>query len=710
MRSSLFRRLLVGVVVTAFAVTLAPALPAFAQQEEDDAVAAPPASANAPGPGVARIAAIRGSVTITRADSNETVAAALNAPVLGADYVSTGEGARTELQLDGVTAVRLDENTQMRFTSLAPESRELQIAVGTIDIGVFGDAHRPQIDTPTVSVRPTQSGEYRVTVTQDGQTEVTVRHGAAEVIAPQGNQSIRPGNTLLALGSAENPTISIVQEVATDDFDRYAAARDREIRVALANGNGDPNLQGAADLDQVGRWVTDPTYGRVWVPPTAQDPDWAPYQDGRWAWEDAYGWTWVAAEPWGWAPYHYGRWFHSAGYGWAWYPPARGVAIESYWRPALVGFVGFNVGGVGIGLGFGNIGWVPLAPGEAFHPWYGGGRYGYGGPRNVTNVNVNVTNKYGGVHYRNASFTGGVTAVSRANFQSGNFSARVAVTQAEFRSGGAFNGAPPVVPSRANLGFRQGASASVGLAHPLVQRASYAGNPMAVQRTPFGAQRQAVATAAHVQYTPDERFPVNRPSGFSASSARSADFARPQGQGQAPAAGRYEGGAGTGAAPPSAWDRFNRAPNGANATTPNTGASGYERGAQAEGRAAVPSTGGSPSYASPRNGANGYQQRGDGTTGAQGQAARPSYATGAQRTPRSYNGNGSPGGTAGANGYNRTTPGYSGQRGTQSQSQGQPYRGAQGGRPSYGTQRAPQAAHAARPAVKPAPAHDGGGH
>ena len=106
------------------------------------------------------------------------------------------------------------------------------------------------------------------------------------------------------------------------------------------------------------------------------EPGWAPYRAGRWVWEDFYGWTWVSYDPWGWAPYHYGRWYCGS-LGWAWYPGPR--FGHYYWSPALVGFFGFGgYGGfhAGFGFGFGNVGWVPLAPFEAFHPWWGRGLYG----------------------------------------------------------------------------------------------------------------------------------------------------------------------------------------------------------------------------------------------------------------------------------------------------------------------------------------------
>ena len=98
-----------------------------------------------------------------------------------------------------------------------------------------------------------------------------------------------------------------------------------------------PDIVGAEDLDQNGRWNNDPQYGNVWVPNV--DPGWAPYRVGRWVDEPYYGWTWVSGDPWGWAPYHYGNWYMSS-FGWAWYPGPFGG--RHYWRPALVGFFGWG--------------------------------------------------------------------------------------------------------------------------------------------------------------------------------------------------------------------------------------------------------------------------------------------------------------------------------------------------------------------------------
>src|SRR6185503_18987989 len=152
-------------------------------------------------------------------------------------------------------------------------------------------------------------------------------------------------------------------------------------------------------------------YGMSWHP-NGVAPDWAPYSQGRWGWQDWYGWTWISADPWGWAPYHYGRWFNEPRYGWCWYPGAFGS--RHYWSPALVAWFGFGRGG-GVGFGFGNVGWVPLAPHERYNRWWGRG-YGGGFNRNMNITNVNIYN-----NYRNARVRNGISGVAEGDFRSGRF-------------------------------------------------------------------------------------------------------------------------------------------------------------------------------------------------------------------------------------------------------------------------------------------------
>jgi len=441
--------------------------------------------------GVARVSLISGSVAVQRGDATSPSAAVINAPVLAGDYLTTGDDSRAEVEIDGGTVVRLGDGVQMRFTHLENDARAIQLAAGTIELRLLrGTDGSSNIDTPSISVRPRAGGSYRVSVTPDGQTLVTVRSGDAEIIAPQGAQSLTPGTTLVAEGPASAPSIVSQAEIAADGFDQFNAERDASFQQALGSDRYvDPDITGVADLAANGNWVADPSYGEVWTP-TNVPPDWAPYRDGSWVWEANFGWTWVGTEAWGWAPYHYGAWYHSAAYGWAWYPPRPGPVVP-IWRPAMVGFVTFG-GGVGIGYAGGglgvNIGWVPLAPYEPYHPWWGN-QWGGG-------VNVYISNEAFVHTYRNAQY--GVTAVPGRRFTSGSFGHPMVVAAAQLHDVQAIRGALPVVPTQANLRF-----SNAHVAPGLAVRGSFAAHEFAgsgapVQRVPFEQQRAAYANAAHL--------------------------------------------------------------------------------------------------------------------------------------------------------------------------------------------------------------------
>jgi hypothetical protein len=512
-------------------MTLAGTLPASAEQAPDGN-----------GPGVARVSVVQGSAVIQRGDSNTQATAVINAPLLPGDYVSTGGTSRIELQFGGETAVRLGGNVQARITDNDPNNRALQLADGTVEIGIVHGDQPFQVDTPSVSVRARDEGDYRITINRDGSSWVTARRGTAEVITPQRTYDLSPGRTLVARGSAQNPSISYRSEVGFDSFDDFNAKRDDTMMAALnASPNLSPTIAGYDNLDQYGDWQDVAGYGQVWVPD--EPADWAPYRDGSWAWEGGYGWTWVGAEPWGWAPYHYGRWFWANGYGWAWYPPAYSYA--PVWSPALVGFYGWG-GGVGIGLGFGGfgyggIGWCPLAPFEAFYPWYpgwvwGGGGWGYGGYRGGMRV-VNITN----IHnvYRNFGHGGG-SGTLRGNFEHGNFSHNVAVTSQNAGRVGTIRGAVPVTPSKDNLGFGRTPSRTVAFSKAF-DSPRFASNRALTSHNSFAEQQRSVDGAIHANTTREsapvsnesapnqswQRFDDSRGSSHgSAASERSAQSAR----------------------------------------------------------------------------------------------------------------------------------------------------------------------------------------
>jgi hypothetical protein len=448
--------------------------------------AGPPQDPGAPERSVARLSITSGEVSVRRGDSGEWVAGVINAPLMAEDRVSTGTGSRAEVQFDSANLIRVGANAEIRLAELGLNHYHLQVAHGTVSFRVLRPSQaKVEIDTPTVSVRPSHVGAYRIYVQEDGQTEITVRLGDVQVTTPRGTEQLQAGQTMLARGTADDPEFRIVPAIAMDVWDTWNEERDREMLSSPSYSNVPQDTYGSEDLDNHGQWVDVPSYGQVWSP--SVDPDWAPYTNGRWVWEDYYGWTWVSYDPWGWAPFHYGRWFYAAPYGWCWYPGGFG---HHYWSPALVAFFGFGPGG-GVGFGFGNIGWVALAPFEPVYAWWGRGFYaGFRNPgyfnRGVSLTNVNVANVY-----RNARVANGVSSVSATDFRQGRFSGISRMSGAQIHDAGLVRGQLPVAPTSANLRYSNRPVVNMPRSSENVHFFGR-GASSAVQRVPFAEQQRAM--------------------------------------------------------------------------------------------------------------------------------------------------------------------------------------------------------------------------
>ena len=484
------KRFALIITINALLVGLAPAQ---TQPDEDG-----------PGRGVARLSVLNGEVSIRRGDSGDLVAAAVNAPLVVQDRVLTGPSSRAELQFDWANMIRIGAASEVRLSELEYRRYQIQIALGTATFRVLRDSEaQVELSTPSVAVRPLKKGVYRISVFEDGSSEITVRSGEVEIYTPRGSERLGAGRTMLARGTASDPEFRVVAAIGYDDWDRWNESRDRDLSRSRSYEYVASDIYGAEDLDNYGSWVDAGTYGRVWRPVVVAD--WAPYRYGRWSWIDYYGWTWVSYDPWGWAPYHYGRWFHDSRWGWCWWPGGRG---RTYWRPALVSFFGwgnhrgFNIG---VGFGYGNIGWVPLAPYETFHPWYGRGYYG--GYRNRTTIvnnttiinNTNITNIY-----RNARVTNAITAVNSDNFGRTHVGRDnlVRVNTGDVERAGLVRGQVPLTPARESLRMADRTPRTSALPNTSDDRRFFSTRqPTPVDRVPFEQQRQGIENVARRTFT-----------------------------------------------------------------------------------------------------------------------------------------------------------------------------------------------------------------
>jgi len=440
--------------------------------------------------GVARISFMEGEVSVRRGDSGEWVAGVINAPLLTDDRIGTGQNSRAEVEFDAANVLRIGGNAEIHLALLENGRYQVEIARGTVTFRVLRPSNASvELNTPNVSVRPVREGTFRIGVSESVETEITARAGDVEVFTPKGSQWVYNGQTMTTRGSAADPEFQMVSAIPVDDWDRWNDTRDRSEQSSNSAQYVPHGVYGTEDLDAAGTWVYVAPYGYVWRP-TVVGPGWAPYRNGRWVWINWYGWTWVSYDTWGWAPYHYGRWFFDARWGWNWYPGMLGV--RHYWSPALVGFFGYGGGvGVGVGFGFGNIGWVPLAPYETFHPWWGAA-YAGGFNRSLNITNVNVTSLY-----RNARVANGISGMATSDFSAGRFSNIQRVSGSQIQSAGLVTGRVPLNPSVASRRFSDRTVASVPRSSASTQ--FFSRNGQGTQGQPAG-NRPAAATQGQSGY------------------------------------------------------------------------------------------------------------------------------------------------------------------------------------------------------------------
>ena len=83
---------------------------------------------------VSRISFIRGDVQIRRDGSQDWEKAILNLPVVEGDEITTGAGARVEIQLNINSHVRLSENGFLKFTGLKDGGVVLSLSEGSLNV------------------------------------------------------------------------------------------------------------------------------------------------------------------------------------------------------------------------------------------------------------------------------------------------------------------------------------------------------------------------------------------------------------------------------------------------------------------------------------------------------------------------------------------------------------------------------------------------
>jgi FecR protein len=479
------RKLVVGLLTFLCAATLVAGLAPRAKADDDD----PPSR-------VARLAYAQGSVSFQPAGTEDWVTARLNRPITTGDKLWSDNDSRTELQLDG-SLIRLSSNTGFSFLNLSDNVTQIQLTAGTLLVRVrrLDESETYEIDTPNLAFSVLRPGVYRVSVNEAGDsTAIRIRSGEGEVTGGGAAYTVRSNDFVAFSGTDQLSAESEGNGYSEDQFDSWAATRDRHYENSSSSRYVSADVVGYEDLDDHGAWRRTPDNGYVWFPRTTEQ-GWAPYHNGHWDYIEPWGYTWVDDEPWGFAPFHYGRWVNYEG-SWGWVPAApraEGVVyVRPVYAPALVAWVGGPHFAIGIGVGGGesygsgvNVGWFPLGPREVYVPSYRVSR-NYVNNVNVSNTTVNTTVVN---NYYNTTVVNNNVSVTNVKYVNQSVPGAVAATTPQ-----AFTSAQPVARNAVKVDQREVASAPVRAFTPPAVPAKQAvlGTGAAAAKPPAAIQTRAV--------------------------------------------------------------------------------------------------------------------------------------------------------------------------------------------------------------------------
>jgi hypothetical protein len=424
-----------------------------------------------------RLAYVDGEVLFWRPGAGDWEAAQVNMPLAAGDALATRAG-KLELQIGGKSFLRAAEGSQLRLVGNEPSFVHFEVTEGSVAVDLRELRHSTtvQIDTPNSAVTLTQDGYYRLDVGES--TRLIVRRGGLATIRPAGGTAAEVGTgDAVEITGTNSAQLAMLEAPAFDEWDRWNYERGEAFVSAPRSYAVSSDVYGVEELERHGRWRYANTYGRVWVP-DAVPAGWAPYTNGRWAWDPLYGWSWVDYAPWGWAPYHYGRWVYTGGF-WGWAPgPVLAAPIYS---PALVAFFGVPGFSVGFSVGVPAVSWVALGWGEPLIPWWGPVGFigtpcwwGWGGPRVVNNVVINnntVINANTVNFYRNFDAPGAVVGVPKDQFTTASLD-RVRLDNINTEQLKPLHGALPVAGQGATVDQGGGAPAKMNVPNLRGQQAA----------------------------------------------------------------------------------------------------------------------------------------------------------------------------------------------------------------------------------------------
>jgi len=277
---------------------------------------------------IVRLSSVEGQVQMDRATGEGLERAILNTPVVEGTRLVTGSDGLAEIEFENQSALRLTEDSEVKFSQLLMNDagvkiNQIEVVKGLVYLDAASkgdDVYRLIVGNSTFLVR--RDTDMRLSASAD-QIQVAVFKGEVQLENQPQPVTVGKKETLtLAADSAAKYTVA--KGVEPVRFDAWNKEREAYSNTYAENqGYGGPNrAYGLQDLNYYGNFFYAGGYGYVWQPFGFANAmtSWGPYSNGAWMFYPGMGYAWASAYPWGWLPFHYGSWAFIHGAGWAWLP------------------------------------------------------------------------------------------------------------------------------------------------------------------------------------------------------------------------------------------------------------------------------------------------------------------------------------------------------------------------------------------------------
>lgn len=276
---------------------------------------------------IVRLSSVEGTVQMDRAGQG-LERAILNAPIVEGTRLITGSDGLAEVEFENQSALRLTENSEVKFSQLlmndaGSKVNQITVVKGLVylDAAAKGDdIYRVSVDGATLVAR--HDTLMRLDATS-GRVQVAVLKGEVQLENQPQPVAVKKNETL-TLGTSDAAGYTIAKGTEAVRFDNWNRERQDYSKTYADNqGYGGPSRgYGLQDLNYYGDFFYANGYGYVWQPYgfASAMTSWDPYSNGAWLSYPGMGYAWASSYPWGWLPYHYGSWAFINGAGWAWVP------------------------------------------------------------------------------------------------------------------------------------------------------------------------------------------------------------------------------------------------------------------------------------------------------------------------------------------------------------------------------------------------------